>query len=80
MTHWISEQVILLEKLTMNMKMKDDIKRWSAKRKAALVMESIKGKTTIAEASLSFVVSPAEIEDCVDEAKRSTENALRAKP
>ena len=58
----------------------DDIKRWTAKRKAALVMEIIQGKTTIAEASRAFDVSPAEIEEWVDEAKRGMENALRAKP
>jgi len=60
--------------------MEDGIKRWTAKRKAALVMEIIQGKTTIAEASRAFDVSPAEIEEWVDEAKRGMENALRAKP
>jgi hypothetical protein len=32
----------------------DHIKRWTAKLKAALVMEIIQGKTTISEASRSF--------------------------
>ena len=64
----------------MSMTMEDDIKRWTAKRKAALVMEIIQGKTTISEASRAFDVSPAEIEEWVDEAKRGMENALRAKP
>jgi predicted GIY-YIG superfamily endonuclease len=31
----------------MSMKMEEDIKRWTAKRKAALVMEIIQGKTTV---------------------------------
>ena len=44
---------------------KGDIKRWTAKRKAALVMEIIQGKTSIAEASRAFDVSPAEIEEWV---------------
>lgn len=35
----------------MSMTMEDDIKRWTAKRKAALVMEIIQGKRTVAEAS-----------------------------
>jgi len=39
------------------MTMDDDIKRWTANRKAALVMEIIQGKTTIAEASGAFDVS-----------------------
>jgi transposase-like protein len=38
----------------MSMTMEDEIKRWTAKRKAALVMEIIQGKTRIAEASRSF--------------------------
>ena len=42
--------------------MEDDIKRWTATRKAALVMEVIQGKTLISEASYTFDVSPAEIE------------------
>jgi len=41
--------------------MEDDIKRWTAKRKAALVMEIIQGKTSISEVSRAFDVSPAEI-------------------
>jgi transposase-like protein len=60
--------------------MEDDIKRWTAKRKAALVMEIIQGKTTVAEASRSFDIQPSEIEEWVDEAKRGMENALRTKP
>lgn len=64
----------------MSMTMEDDIKRWTAKRKAVLVMEIIQGKTSISEASRSFDISPSEIEELVDEAKRGMENALRAKP
>jgi transposase-like protein len=62
------------------MTMEDDIKRWTAERKVALVMEIIQEKTSISEASRAFDVSPAEIEEWVDEAKRGMENALRAKP
>jgi transposase-like protein len=36
------------------MTMKYYIKRWTAKRKAALVMEIIQGKSTVAEASRAF--------------------------
>ena len=60
--------------------MEDDIKRWTAKRKTALVMEIIQGKTTVAEASRSFDLQPSEVEEWVDEAKRGMENALRTKP
>ena len=64
----------------MSMTMEDDIKRWTAKRKAALVMEIIQGKSTVAEASRAFDMAPSEIETWVDDAKRGMENALRAKP
>jgi hypothetical protein len=64
----------------MSVAMEEDIKRWTAKRKAALVTEIIQGKTTISEASRSFDIPPSEIEDWVEEGKRGLENALRAKP
>ena len=60
--------------------MEDDIKRWTAKRKSALVMEIIQGKTTMAEASRSFDLPPSDIEEWVDDVKKGMENALRAKP
>ena len=60
--------------------MNDENKRWSAKRKSALVLEIIQGKTTIAEASRQFDLTPSELESWVDQAKEGMENALRAKP
>ena len=60
--------------------MEEETKRWTAKRKAALVVEIIQAKTTIAEASRAFDIAPSEIEDWLDEAKKGMENALRAKP
>lgn len=64
----------------MSIVMEEDIKRWTAKRKTALVLEIIQGKTTVAEASRGFDLPPSEVEDWVDEAKRGMENSLRAKP
>jgi transposase-like protein len=72
--------VLSLKETQMSMKMEEDIKRWTAKRKAALVMEIIQGNTTVSEASRSFDIAPSEIEEWVDEAKRGMENALGAKP
>jgi len=60
--------------------MEDDIKRWTATRKAALVMEIIQGKTTVVQASRSFDLPPSDIEEWGDDAKKGIENALRAKP
>lgn len=64
----------------MSMTMEDSIKRWTAKRKTALVIEIMQGKTTVAEASRSFDLSPSEIEGWVDDAKKGMENSLRANP
>ena len=58
----------------------EDFKRWTAKRKAALVTEILQGKTSVSEVARSFDLSPSEIEDWVDEGKKGLENALRAKP
>lgn len=60
--------------------MEEEIKRWTARRKSALVLEIIQGKTTVAEASRAFDITPSEIETWVEEGKRGLENALRAKP
>ena len=64
----------------MGMTMKDEIKAWTAKSKAALVIEIIKGKASILEASRAFNMAPSKIEEWVDEAKQGMENTLRAKP
>ena len=64
----------------MSMVMDEEFKRWTAKRKTALVLEIIQGKTTVAEASRAFDVPPSEIEAWVDEGKKGMENALRTKP
>lgn len=60
--------------------MDDKVKRWTAKRKSALVIEIIQGKTTVSEASRSCDLSPSEIEGWVEDAKRGMENSLRANP
>ena len=53
----------------MSVIVEEDFKRWTAKRKAALVMDIIQGKTSIAEASRSFDLPPSEIEEWVEEGK-----------
>ncbi|WP_287497482.1 DUF1153 domain-containing protein [Pandoraea sp. CB10b_02] len=64
----------------MSTKMDEDIKRWTAKRKSALVLDIIQGKTAVAEASRAYDLSPSEVENWVDDGKRGMENALRANP
>ena len=58
----------------------EDIKRWRAKRKSALVIEIIQGKTTVAEVSRAYDLAPSEVESWVDDAKKGMENALKANP
>ena len=58
----------------------DDIKRWTAKRKSALVIEIIQGKATVAEASRTYDLAPSEVEGWVDDAKKGMENSLKANP
>jgi len=45
-----------------------------------VVVEIIQGKTTVAEVSRQFDLTPSEIEDWVDQGKAGMENALKAKP
>lgn len=64
----------------MSTAMEEEIKRWTAKRKSALVVEIIQGKTTVSEASRVYDLPPSEIEGWVDDGKKGMENALRASP
>jgi transposase-like protein len=64
----------------MSIMMEEEIKRSTAKRKTALVMDIIQGKTTVSEAARAFDLAPSEIEEWVNDAKQGMENALRAKP
>ena len=64
----------------MSSQMNEENNRWSAMRKSALVLEIIQGKTTVAEASRQFDLSPSELEGWVEQTKAGMENALRAKP
>ena len=64
----------------MSIQMEDDIKRWTAKRKTALVLDIVQGETTLAEASRAYDLPPSEIEDWVEDGKKGMENALRTKP
>jgi transposase-like protein len=64
----------------MSVGMDEEIKRWTARRKAAVVLEIIQGKTTVSEVSRQFDLTPSEIEEWVDQGKSGMENALKAKP
>lgn len=55
-------------------------RRWTAKRKAALVLDIIRGTTTAAQAARSYDLTIAEIEEWVSDAMAGMENQLRSKP
>jgi hypothetical protein len=54
----------------MSVTMDDSVKRRTAKRETALVVEIIQGKTTVARASRAHDLSPSEIEGWVEGANR----------
>ncbi len=56
--------------------MDDEIKRWTARRKSALVLEIIQGKTTVAGASRAHDLPPSEIEKWVRKLPRLWTQAL----
>jgi transposase-like protein len=64
----------------MSTMMEDDVKRWTGKRKAALVLEILQGKVTVAEASRRYDITPSQIESWLEDGQRGMENALRANP
>jgi transposase-like protein len=64
----------------MSITMDEEIKRWTARRKSALVLEIIQGKATVSEASRQFDLAASEIEEWIEQGKAGMENALRAKP
>jgi transposase-like protein len=58
----------------------DPIERWTAKRRATLVLSILKGETSVAEAARRHSLTVAEIEDWRDRFLLGAENALRNRP
>ena len=58
----------------------NEIRRWTAKRKVQVVMDVLKGKTTVVEVSRQHDLPPAEIERWIDEGVANMENGFRSKP
>jgi transposase-like protein len=57
-----------------------DIKRWTTKRRSALVLEILRGDTTAAEVARKHGLTVAEVEDWKERFLSGAENALRSKP
>jgi transposase-like protein len=57
----------------------EEVQRWTAKRRAALVLSLLKGETTAAEAARRHGLKVAEVEDWRDRFLLGAENALRGR-
>jgi len=58
----------------------EDVQRWTAKRRAALVLSIVKGETSVAEAARKHGLKVAEVEERRDRFLLAAENALRSRP
>ena len=58
----------------------EPIERWTAKRRAALVVSILKGDTTAAEAARKHGLTVGEIDDWREKFQQGAENTLRARP
>ncbi|WP_129678138.1 transposase [Candidatus Chloroploca sp. Khr17] len=58
----------------------ETLKRWTAKRRVALVLEILRGETTAAEAARRHDLTVAEIEQWKERFLGGAENALRSRP
>ena len=58
----------------------EEVQRWTAKRRAALVISLLKGETTAAEAARRHGLKVAEVEEWRVRFLLAAENGLRARP
>ena len=58
----------------------DTLKRWTAKRRVALVLELLRGDISVAEAGRKHGLTVAEIEQWKERLLSGAEHALRSKP
>src|SRR5271165_808176 len=58
----------------------EEVQRWTAKRRAAMVIGLLKGETTAVEAARRHGLKVAEVEEWRDRFLLGAENALRSRP
>lgn len=58
----------------------NEIQRWTAKRRATLVLSILKGETSVREAARQHGLKVADVEDWKERYETAAENALRSHP
>ena len=58
----------------------EPIERWTAKRRVAVVVSTLKGETSVAEAARQHGLTVTEVEDWREKFLLGAENALRSRP
>ncbi|HXB53927.1 MAG TPA: DUF1153 domain-containing protein [Vicinamibacteria bacterium] len=58
----------------------DDVQRWTARRRIALVLGILKGEMSVEEGARRHGLTPSEIEDWRERMLAAAHNALRSKP
>ena len=58
----------------------EDVQRWTAKRRVALVLSIVRGETSVAEAARKHGLTVAEVEEWQERFVAAAENALRSRP
>ncbi|MGI5940389.1 MAG: DUF1153 domain-containing protein [Thermoleophilia bacterium] len=64
----------------MSKEIPENVQRWTAKRRAALVLNILKGETSIQEAARTRGLTVAEVEEWKERYLSAAENALRTRP
>jgi transposase-like protein len=58
----------------------EEVQRWTAKRRSALILSIIRGETSVQEAARRHGLTVAEVEDWREKFLAAAENALRSRP
>lgn len=70
----------MVEEIKNGAELPEDIQRWTAKRRAALVVAILCGQTSVQEAAHKHDLTVAEVEHWKDTFLLAAENALRSRP
>jgi hypothetical protein len=64
----------------MTTELPDEVQRWMAKRRAALVLSILRGETSAAEAARAHGLTVVEVDEWQERFVLGAENALRSRP